>query len=116
MAGNGIGAAGRINSDFRPEYACRNLHGSDLWNRNTLIVAPEEPGFNAADTLRSNHDTSRKYEIALSPAAGRKGFCRRAGGRFQRCTHFSLPFPAAEIQIGEPEQLMSARTNADFPD
>lgn len=70
MAGNGIGPAGRVNSDFRPEYARRNLHGSDLWYRNTFIVASKQPGFDAADALGSNNNTSREYEIALSPATG----------------------------------------------
>ena len=76
MAGDGIGAAGRVNPDFRPKYARRNLHGSNLRYRNALIIAPEQTGFNAADTLRGDHDARRKYKIALRPPAGRKGFSR----------------------------------------
>lgn len=77
MTCDGIGATGGVNSNFRPNYAGRNLHRSNLGYRNALIVAAEQPGFNAADTMRSYDDPGRKYEIALRPTARRKGFVRR---------------------------------------
>lgn len=78
MACDGIGATGGVNSDFRPNYARRYLHRSNLGYRNALIVAAEHSGFNAADTLRGYDDPGRKYEIALSPTACRKGLGRRS--------------------------------------
>ena len=58
VAGNRIGAASRVNSNFRPQYARGNLDRGDLGNGNALIVAPKEAGFDPADPLTRNNYTS----------------------------------------------------------
>jgi len=83
VAGNWIGAAGRVNSNFGPQYARGDLDRGDLWNGNALVVAPKEAGFDPTHPLRRNNYTCWEDQIALRPSASRKSFGRRCR-RFRR--------------------------------
>ena len=79
VAGDRVGAASRVNSNFGPQYARGNLDRSDLGNGNALIVAPKEAGFDPTHPLRRNNYTCWEDQIALRPSASGKSFgrCRR---------------------------------------
>ena len=52
VAGDGVGAAGGLDDDLRPEYAGGNVHRSDFDDGNAFFVAAEEPRLYAGNPLR----------------------------------------------------------------
>jgi len=93
MTDDWIRAPGRLNQNVRPKDTRRNLHRSDLGNRNALLVAAEQTPLHTAHAQRVDHDARRKPKIPLSPAAGGEGLVGRSRiwtGRSY--THSSAPF------------------------
>src|SRR5208282_908465 len=93
VTGDRIGASRRLDHNVRPKNSRRNLHRSDLGNRNALLVAAEQTLLHAAHAQRVDHDARRKPQVPLGPAARGKGLIgsSRIGTR-RAYTHSRAPF------------------------
>ena len=93
VAGDGIGAAGGFNPNFRPHYACGNMHRRDLGHGDALVIAAEPARLYSAHADRADDKASGKKKISRRPAAGGEGFGVRFGPWDSRSyTHSSAPF------------------------
>src|SRR5581483_8797755 len=72
MAGDWLGAPGRINADFRPDDPSLDFDRGDLVYGDALLRPAEQAGFHPADMQRVDHDPRGKEVIAARPAAGGK--------------------------------------------
>jgi len=70
VANDGIGAAGGLDDDFRPEDAGRDVHRCDLRHRDALFVRAEQARLYAADALRADDEFGGEEQVALRPSAG----------------------------------------------
>ena len=75
VAGNRIAPSGRIDTNVRPKYSCRNLHGRHCRYRNALLCAAKQPRLDAQHVLRTDHNTSGKEKIPSRQTAGREALC-----------------------------------------
>ena len=87
VAGNGIASSGRIDTNVRPKYSCRNLHGRHCRYRNALLCAAKQPGLDAQHVFRADHNTSGKEKIPARQSAGRKAL--RVGCRISHVSTLS---------------------------
>lgn len=85
VAGDGIGAASRIDANFGPDHTGANLDGRYLRDRDALVSRPEQTRLDPADVKRADNDAGGKDEIASRPATGLEGFAGRGLISWLRC-------------------------------
>src|SRR5450755_4653303 len=74
VTGNGIGAAGRFNTNRRPNHSRRNRYRSNLADGDTFIRAPERTSLHPAHSQRTDHNARRKDKVPFGETAGSKSF------------------------------------------
>src|SRR5260370_14244683 len=98
VTGYRIAASGRLNHNVRPNHSRRNLHRSDLGNRNAFLVAADQTPLHTAHAQRADHDARRRPQVPSGPAARGKGLFGSSRIRTGRTwtgggyTHSSAPF------------------------
>ena len=74
VAHDGVGAAGRINADVRPDHPGADLHGRHLGDGDAFLRAAKEPGLDAQDALWPHGDAGGEEEITFRKPAGAESF------------------------------------------
>src|SRR5882724_8497208 len=91
VARDGIGSAGGLDANVRPDHAGRDVNGSDLRDGNALFIAAEQSRLHSSHRLRADDESGGEKEVVLRPAAGLKGLGLGAGsGTGWDCAHEAM--------------------------
>jgi hypothetical protein len=80
VAGEGVGAAGGFDEDFRPDEAGLDVNRGDFADANADFVLAEEGTFAAGDGFIADFDDGGEKKVATGPTTGLKGFGWHADG------------------------------------